>query len=53
MLSEICIYRLFKYINNNGGRKMWFDGPDVFEVGVIIIVVAAFCIYWITHSDLV
>lgn len=35
----------------NGGRDMGFDGPDVPEVVVIIIVVAALCIYWVTHSD--
>lgn len=30
---------------------MWFDGPDVLEVGVILILVAALCIFWLTHSD--
>ncbi|SFL94747.1 hypothetical protein SAMN04490355_102733 [Pelosinus propionicus DSM 13327] len=30
---------------------MWLDVPDALEVGCIIIVVAALCIYWLTHSD--
>lgn len=30
---------------------MWFDGPDVLEVGVILIVIAVICIFWLKHSD--
>ncbi|AJQ29178.1 hypothetical protein JBW_03841 [Pelosinus fermentans JBW45] len=30
---------------------MWLDVPDALEVGLIIIVVTALCIYWLTHSD--
>ena len=30
---------------------MWFDGPDTLKVGIIIIVVAALCLFWVTHSD--
>lgn len=30
---------------------MWFDGPDALKVGVIIIIVAVLCIYWVIHSD--
>ncbi len=30
---------------------MWFDAPDASKVGLIIIVVAALCIFWVTHSD--
>jgi hypothetical protein len=45
------IARLFKYLHNMEGEKCGSMGPDVLEVGVILIVIAVICIFWLKHSD--